>query len=411
VAGEKYDLYFGATRVGVVTQSGPRFPYQCGAIEFESGFTTAITSEPSRIARLVAEGKAGTRTPDREHAASDSRVPTDIAGYQQSAASLEWRLVDHGECALPIVCPLFNTDGTIAWRWNCSSGYSVTESNDQITFQPRMDRDPGRAARQTMFLAIVAGLVFLLLYFAAGTWIVYTQPTNWGANAEVSFFAAWVFPSGFLVVCSVLSFAGALKLWRTCNIPLVVARSGAVAFGQRQLTRAGEARCVRLDRRADWIKPESDPAYLSRSVHIYLERTNGTFTELPPPTFSSLSEWELGSVLAHELAVILEVSLSTEPPPPVTAARLRQANRLAGCFFLQLIAIGLPNYLLGAGVLILGDDLDPRMRWGVGGAFALAGAVFTGVGWLCGRRGSLWGYVGLLALLAAMLAALRLTAG
>lgn len=127
-----------------------------------------------------------------------------------------------------------------------------------------------------------------------------------------------------------------------------------------------------------------------------------------PAFFSSLEQWELGSVLAYELAALLDVKITNGPPPPVRAARLREEKARAGCQGLFVLVVSLPNFIAGSTIMIFARNQEPFIRWGIGGVFAVAGAVFAAYGWFYCLKRKLRGYVLLMAMLVGFLGVIQI---
>jgi hypothetical protein len=120
---ERFDLYFGSLKVGVVTKTESDFPNLWGSISYDPALSTPPSPEAVRLSRFVALNKESTRLVDMEQDQDTSRAQTAVngeleAGYMDYVESEEWRLVDARGRELPILCPIFRGDGEIVWRWN-----------------------------------------------------------------------------------------------------------------------------------------------------------------------------------------------------------------------------------------------------------------------------------------------------
>lgn len=121
--GERFDLFFGPLRVGVVTQVDSDFPNLWGAVTYDPALSEPQSPEAARLARFVALNKESTRLLDMEHERDSSRERAAVdaqleADYLDCVESEEWRLVDARGRDLPILCPILRGDGEIVWRWD-----------------------------------------------------------------------------------------------------------------------------------------------------------------------------------------------------------------------------------------------------------------------------------------------------
>jgi hypothetical protein len=124
VDGERYELYFGSLKVGVVTETDSDFPNLWGTIAYEPWVCSPQSPEEGRLARYVALNKESTRLMDMgdavdvacERAAINAELE---AGYTDDyVLSVEWWLVDRGGQKVPILCPILRGDGDLVWRWD-----------------------------------------------------------------------------------------------------------------------------------------------------------------------------------------------------------------------------------------------------------------------------------------------------
>lgn len=121
--GERYDLYFGSLKVGVVTQADGDFPNLWGTIAYDPALSDPQSPEAVRLTRFISLNKESTRLMDlederdtsREQEAVNAELEADYAVYVESE---EWRLIDGRRLELPILCPILREDGEIVWRWN-----------------------------------------------------------------------------------------------------------------------------------------------------------------------------------------------------------------------------------------------------------------------------------------------------
>jgi hypothetical protein len=123
VDGERYDLFFGSLKVGLVTQTGSDFPNVSGTIAYEPWLSSPQAPEAVRFARFVALNKESTRLVDMEHEVDTFREQAAInaeleAGFMDYVESEEWRLIDRSGRELPILCPVLHGDGDLVWRWD-----------------------------------------------------------------------------------------------------------------------------------------------------------------------------------------------------------------------------------------------------------------------------------------------------
>ena len=120
---ERYGLYFGSLKVGVVTKTDSDFPNLCGSITNDPALSKSPSPEAAGVARFVALNKESTRLVDMEHEQDTSREQAAVnaeleTGYMEYVESEEWRLFYDRGRELPILCPIFRWDDDIVWRWN-----------------------------------------------------------------------------------------------------------------------------------------------------------------------------------------------------------------------------------------------------------------------------------------------------
>jgi hypothetical protein len=127
VDGERYDLYFGSLKLGVVTQSDSDFPNLWGTMAYEPWLSSPPSPEAVRLARFVALNKESTRLVDLEDQADTSREQAAVnaeleAGFMDYVESEDWWLVDRRCRKLAILCPILRGDGDLVWRWDPARG-------------------------------------------------------------------------------------------------------------------------------------------------------------------------------------------------------------------------------------------------------------------------------------------------
>jgi hypothetical protein len=121
---ERYDLYFGSLKVGVVTETDGDFPNLFGTIVYEPWVSSPQSPEEERLARFVALNKKSTRLMDIgdhvEVACEREAVNAELeAGFTDyNVWSEKWWLVDRGGRKLPVLCPILRGDGDLVWRWD-----------------------------------------------------------------------------------------------------------------------------------------------------------------------------------------------------------------------------------------------------------------------------------------------------
>jgi hypothetical protein len=120
---ERYSLFFGYLKLGVVKQTDSDFPNLWGAVAYDSSLDHPQTPEAARLARFVALNKESIRLLDMEDEQDTSTeravVDAELAKeYSDYVDSNEWRLVDDRGQERPILCPILRADDQIVWRWN-----------------------------------------------------------------------------------------------------------------------------------------------------------------------------------------------------------------------------------------------------------------------------------------------------
>jgi len=126
VDGERYELYFGSLKVGVVTQKDSDFPSLWGTVAYEPWLSSPRSREEERLVRFFALSRESVRLLDMEHDVGTSpereAVEAEIeARYMDFVESAEWRLVDPAGRELPILCPVPGEDDLV-WRWDFDRG-------------------------------------------------------------------------------------------------------------------------------------------------------------------------------------------------------------------------------------------------------------------------------------------------
>jgi hypothetical protein len=127
MVGDRYHLYFGSLKVGVVTHTDSDFPNLWGDISYDLAVSEPQSEEAARFAKFVELNRESTRLVDLEDEQDTSREQQDVnaeleADYTDYVESEDWHLVDECGRELPILCPILRWSGEIVWRWNPSSG-------------------------------------------------------------------------------------------------------------------------------------------------------------------------------------------------------------------------------------------------------------------------------------------------
>lgn len=121
--GDRYVLYFGSLRLGVVTEADSDFPNLWGDIDLDPALADPRTAEVARLARFVALDREATRLADVE-GEHDSRRAEEAVSDELDAhdsdliESAAWHLVDEHGRKSPILCPIMRWPAEIVWRWN-----------------------------------------------------------------------------------------------------------------------------------------------------------------------------------------------------------------------------------------------------------------------------------------------------
>jgi hypothetical protein len=125
--GDRFDLYFGSLKVGVVTQSDSDFPNLWGNIAYDPSLRVPQSAEIAHFVRFVVLNQESTRLLDMEHEQDTSREQGAVgaeleAYYKDYIESEQWYLIDEHGQRLPILCPILRGSSEIVWRWNPGGG-------------------------------------------------------------------------------------------------------------------------------------------------------------------------------------------------------------------------------------------------------------------------------------------------
>jgi hypothetical protein len=120
--GERYELYFGSLKVGIVTQTDIDFPNLWGDIVYDSALSKPQAEDIARFVNFVALNRESTRLVDMDSEGDTSReqsaVNAELEAYMDYVESEDWRLIDQRGRELPILCPILRASDEIVWRWN-----------------------------------------------------------------------------------------------------------------------------------------------------------------------------------------------------------------------------------------------------------------------------------------------------
>jgi hypothetical protein len=120
---DRFDLFYGSTKVGVVFLVDGDDPDLLGNIVNDSAVSNPATAEAMRLARFIALSRESARLldemdepgPTPEQEAIDAELEEAGRSFVDSD---DWCLVNVLGCRLPILCPLFRGEDEIVWRWN-----------------------------------------------------------------------------------------------------------------------------------------------------------------------------------------------------------------------------------------------------------------------------------------------------
>ncbi len=120
---DRFDLFFGPMKVGVVFLCDADFPNLWGNIVVDSAVSDPATAEAMRLARFIALNRESTRLmelmdeagPSPGQEAVDAELAEIGGNFDDSE---DWCLVNVLGHRLPILCPVFRDDDEIVWRWN-----------------------------------------------------------------------------------------------------------------------------------------------------------------------------------------------------------------------------------------------------------------------------------------------------
>lgn len=121
--GDRYELYFGPTKVGIVTETDSDFPNLWGDIVYDLAGLNPNTEQGARFLRFLELSRESTRLVDLQHERDTSREQAAVneeleARYLDYVESEEWHLIDARGNRVPILCPILCGPGEIVWRWN-----------------------------------------------------------------------------------------------------------------------------------------------------------------------------------------------------------------------------------------------------------------------------------------------------
>lgn len=298
------------------------------------------------------------------------------------------------------------------------SAYDADRRDGELILFPVAHTGPGRAARFSLALGLIFGLACLI----GGLVIGYNMSERManGAHSPPPW-VGWIFPGGcFLYPLAILTFAGCTKLYRTLHRPLIVHAKGPARYGRKILVPESEIAGICVERLTQCISAESGPDYIRKYAHLYLQRTDGRYVELPAPYFSNLEGWELPESLGAALAATIGVPLSFEHPPPEHSTPQTNARRWISVFGTFAFIIGIPHWLAGFGLLTVrvAAAIEPAIRipanapppW-FAAIFFISGSLLLYIGCRCYGygRGTWLRLIGILACLevAALLAIRR----
>ena len=125
--GDRYLLYFGLLKIGVVTETDSDFPNLWGEIAEEPELAEPRTDEIVRLARFLALNREATRLADLEDAQSMGPEQEAVNAELETRStddieSEDWHLIDELGRKMPILCPILRGPIEIVWRWNPGRG-------------------------------------------------------------------------------------------------------------------------------------------------------------------------------------------------------------------------------------------------------------------------------------------------
>ena len=118
-----YDLYFGAIKIGVVTEKDSDFPNYWGTITYDKSLVQATCNdERNRLLQFLELNREQIRLVDIEH---EQDVSEELEAINQKLDEFSdyietggWLLIDETGHQLPILVPLLRHEREIVWRWN-----------------------------------------------------------------------------------------------------------------------------------------------------------------------------------------------------------------------------------------------------------------------------------------------------
>lgn len=118
----QYALCLREIKIGIVTENDCDFPNLMGTIIFDESLTQLSSGEGKRLARFLELNKESSRLVGIEHEQDVSielaTVNKQLEDYIDYIDTQDWILITDNGKELPILCPIFHTNGEIVWRWD-----------------------------------------------------------------------------------------------------------------------------------------------------------------------------------------------------------------------------------------------------------------------------------------------------
>ena len=119
---EKYHLYFGDLKVGMVVKKASDFPNLWGAITYSEWLSDPQTPEEIRVAEFLELNRKSIYLIDveqeRDVSVDIAKINQQLNDYLDLVETDAWYLLDESSHKHLILCPIFRHGNEVVWRWN-----------------------------------------------------------------------------------------------------------------------------------------------------------------------------------------------------------------------------------------------------------------------------------------------------